>query len=270
MRQLLLILAAGMALICSPALAQTYQIGPGDSLAVQVFEEPDLDRTVRVAADGSVMLPLIGVVPVSNLSVKEAAAAITKLYAEDYLVSPQVSLKIQEFHSQRIEVLGAVKGPGVFFLTTGSTDLVNILAQAGGLLDGAGRFVLITQTNSENAEVPQRVDLHALLDQGNTELNVVVHGGDQVFIPKRNEIYVMGEVNKQGAILFDSGMSLLQAVSKAGGFSNTAALSRVQVIRVVDGKEEILRVDVKRIQAGAGRDVPLLPDDVITVPKSIF
>ena len=251
-------------------MAQTYQIGPGDVLEVMVFDEPDLSRTLRVTEDGSITLPLIGEVEVSGKRISAASEAIRVLYERDYLVDPQVSVKIQEFRSQRVEVLGAVKEPGVFYLTSGSSNLINILAQAGGPKEESGRFALIYRLGKDGALAPARIDLFALLDEGKIESNIAILGGDRIFLPSRNEIYVMGEVNKQGAVPYESELSLLQAISKAGGFAAGAALSRVQVIRVVDGKEQILRVDVKRIQSGNGRDVALFPDDVITVPKSIF
>lgn len=272
MRVVLAFLMLWCLLLVGGAGAQEYTVGPGDTLDVRVYEEEDLNRVVRVAEDGTVTLPLVGRFQVSGQTVTTINDVITKRLAADFLVNPQVTVNIVGFHSQRVEVLGAVKSPGVIFLT-GSSDLINILAQAGGLLEGSGRYVVLTRAGTNPTDAgfqTERVDLHALLDEGRSELNVPVRAGDRLFVPKSNEIYVMGEVNKQGAVPFESDMSLLQAISKAGGFLNTAATSRVQIIRVVDGKEQVLRVDVKRIQEGDGRDVPLLAEDIVTVPKSIF
>lgn len=254
------------------ASAEGYKVGPGDVLDIKVYEEPDLDRVVRVGDDGMVTLPLIGKVQVAGQELGPITDTISQRLQADYLVNPQVTIHIQEYRSSRVEVLGAVKSPGVIFLT-GPGDLINVLAQAGGLVEGAGRFVILTHGTTDPTTAgfnTERVDVHALLDEGRVELNLRIEGGDTVFVPRRNEIYVMGEVNKQGAVPFESDMSLLQAITKAGGFANSAALTRVQIVRVVDGKEQILRIDVKRIQEGKGRDVPLMPEDIVTVPKSIF
>lgn len=272
MRCLRLLLLICVALVSQVAVADGYRVGPRDVLDIKVYEEEDLDRVVRVSDDGTITLPLVGKLQVGGLEVDQLAELITTRLKADYLVDPQVTVHIQDYRSKRVEVLGAVKNPGVVFLT-GPGDLINVLAQAGGLLEGAGRFLLLTHGGDEAAVggiVTERVDVHALLDEGRFELNLPIAGGDKVFVPRRNEIYVMGEVNKQGAVPYDSNMSLLQAITKAGGFANSAAASRVQIVRVVDGKEQILRVDVKRIQEGEGRDIPLMPEDIVTVPKSIF
>lgn len=271
MRVLQLFLALLCVLFPPIALANGYVVGPGDVLDIRVYEEDDLNRVVRVADDGTITLPLIGKLAVSGKEPGAVADMVADGLRADYLINPQVTVHVQDFHSQRVEVLGAVKAPGVVVLS-GPSDLINVLAQAGGLVEGAGRYVLLTHGDDPSmaSNPTTSIDVHALLDEGRTELNVAVAGGDKVFVPRRNEIYVMGEVNKQGSVPYENEMSLLQAISKAGGFNNAAALSRVQIVRVVDGKEQILRVDVKRIQEGKGRDVPLLPDDIVTVPKSIF
>lgn len=252
--------------------AGEYLVGEGDVLEIRVFEEDDLGRVVRVAPDGTITLPLIGKLKVVGLSTGQTNELITEALKKDYLVNPQVTVHIQEYRSQRVEILGAVKTPGVIYLT-GRADLIFLLAQAGGITESAGRFLMLSRTGDVGSDkelelVP--VDLKALLSEGKSELNVSVKGGDKIFVPRSNEIYVMGEVNKQGSVPFEDNLSLLQALSKAGGFTPAAAPSRVQIIRVVDGKEQVFRIDVKRIQEGQARDVPLMPEDIVTVSRSIF
>lgn len=252
--------------------AGEYLVGEGDVLEIRVFEEDDLGRVVRIAPDGTITLPLIGKLKVAGLSTGQTNELITEALKKDYLVNPQVTVHIQEYRSQRVEVLGAVKTPGVVYLT-GRADLIFLLAQAGGVTETAGRFLMLSRAGEVSSGkdlelVP--VDLKALLSEGKSELNVSVKGGDKIFVPQSNEIYVMGEVNKQGSVPFEDNLSLLQAISKVGGFTAAAAPSKVQIIRVVDGKEQVFRVDVKRIQEGQARDVPLMPEDIVTVSRSIF
>ena len=93
-----------------------YALCPTDLIRVEVFQEPDLLKEVRVEGDGSIVLPLIGKVPVGGMTLSDAQDYIQYLYNKDYLVNPQVNLLILEYSERRVQVLGQVNRPGVVLI----------------------------------------------------------------------------------------------------------------------------------------------------------
>lgn len=108
-----------------------YRIGPLDLLEVTVFQVEDLNRTVRVNTSGKISLPLVGTIDAGGKTVSELESDIARRLEEDFLQSPQVSVFVKEFTSQRITVEGAVKQPGVYPIT-GRTSLLQAVAMAKG------------------------------------------------------------------------------------------------------------------------------------------
>ena len=94
------------------ASAQDYVIGQGDVLTITVYDNDDLATTARVSTQGSIRMPLIGQVEVAGLQVYEATKKISDLYADGYLIEPQVAVFIKEFRSRKATILGAVKKSG--------------------------------------------------------------------------------------------------------------------------------------------------------------
>lgn len=271
------------------ATAGDYRIGPGDEIHVLVFGEDDLTRTVPVASDGSVWLPLIGRVAVEGLTIREAEARIHDLYEKDYLKHPQVEVRMKAYRAQSVQLLGAVARPNIYELT-GPAQVLDILGRGGGVAERAGRYLLIiraedpTQAMAPQKEIeghspagravrsqtkPIRVDLQALL-KGDLSHNLPVRGGDVLFVPRAEEVYLLGEVQRPGALSFSEDLTLLQAITKAGGFSKVAQEKKVEVIRVEAGEQVKREFNVKRIAAGKEKDFLLKPEDLIVVPESIL
>lgn len=113
------------------SLGADYRLGPNDLLDVDVFNVPDLKRTVRVNSSGQVSLALVGNVRLAGLSAQQAEELIAAKYAGNYLQDPQVSVFIREFTIQRITIEGAVARPGIYPVT-GQVTLLRALALAGG------------------------------------------------------------------------------------------------------------------------------------------
>lgn len=109
-----------------------YRLGAQDLLKVSVFGVEELDRTVRVNADGQISMPLIGGVMAGGRSIPELEAELARRYGDGFLQQPQVSVFVEEYASQRITVAGAVEDPGIYPLT-GRTTLLQAIALADGL-----------------------------------------------------------------------------------------------------------------------------------------
>lgn len=112
-----------------------YQLSNNDSIGVEVFGEDDLKTAARLNSEGNVSLPLIGTVHLGGLTVTQATARITELYAKDYLVSPRVNVLLLGYAKRRFTVLGQVNRPGSYEMpetNPGGIDLLEAIAMAGG------------------------------------------------------------------------------------------------------------------------------------------
>ncbi len=109
-----------------------YRIGPLDVLDVTVFKVPDLAKIVQVADDGTINYPLVGEVRVAGQTAHELERQLTAKLSGKYLRSPQVTVLIKEYNSQRVTLIGSVKSTGVYALK-GETSLMQVLAMAGDI-----------------------------------------------------------------------------------------------------------------------------------------
>lgn len=142
------------AALASPA-AQDYRLGPLDVIEVSVFGVPELTRSVQVSSGGVISLPLVNEISVADRTVGELEREIERLLGEKYLRSPQVSIFVKDYTSQRITVEGAVNSPGVFPIS-GRTTLLQAIAMAKGpdrTADESGVIVFRTDGGSRTAAV---------------------------------------------------------------------------------------------------------------------
>lgn len=121
---------------------QAYKIGPLDVLEVSVFKVPELSKTVQVADSGTINLPLVGEVPAVGSTAQEIERDLTKRLGAKYLQSPQVTVYVKEFNSQRVTIEGAIKKPGVLPYR-GNATLLQMIAQAEGLTETSDSTVVI-------------------------------------------------------------------------------------------------------------------------------
>lgn len=264
------------ALPARPAAVEEYRIGPNDLLEIRVFELQQLDRTVRVAREGTISLPLLGEIKVGGLTPRHAEEAIARELRDRNLVKdPQVSVFVKEFISRRVFVQGAVYKPGIVDLL-GERTLLDVIGEAGGLNDRAGKSIFIVRPFGKDGEEERiQVDAERLVYQGDPAANVVVQPGDSILVPYQQvfHVYVNGAVSKPGPVEFKSGepITVLQAVTAAGGGNDRANEGRVQVIRRhADGTKQLFKVNLKRIKRGRDEDLLLQRDDIVVVPESFF
>jgi polysaccharide biosynthesis/export protein len=262
-----LLLAAVLAGV--PSTAQEYTIGPGDVLKITVWGQDDLSKDYPVTLDGRVPFPLIGSVQAAGLTTSELARLLRDLLEKDYLVNPQVIVAVKEYLSSKVQVFGEAEKPGLFYLT-GPTTLLELLSRAGGLSKTAGKDLVLVRKSSEPAgttsTVLLRLDVRKI-QAGNVKENILLQNGDMMFVPKASAFFVLGEVNKPGTFALDKEISLLEAVTLAGGFGGTAAPSGVKVLRRgPDGKQETISLD---LSGAVPRDkgFRLEDGDTVMVPK---
>ena len=230
-----------------------YTVGPHDVLTITSYDQPDLSGRFSVEADGTFTYPLIGRVKAGGLTLRQVEAQVKKqLQDGGFFNTPQLSVSIEQYKSQKVFIVGEVRSPGMYPLS-GDMRLVEVLARAGSTLPSAGGEAIIvhsatpgvsgptlpTQGDSPNVE---RVDLREL-QNGVFSLNVALRDGDTIFIPRAESVYVFGQVRNPGAYpLQQKDTTVLQALSLAGGITERGSTSRIQIIRVVSGQQKELSV----------------------------
>jgi polysaccharide export outer membrane protein len=256
------------------ATALDYQVGPGDVLEVAVFDNPELSRIATVQTNGSVSYPLLGEVQVAGLTVAEVRRKVTNLLAKDYLVNPQVEVKVREYQSQFISVVGEVNSPGRKPLR-GRTRLIDALTDAGGFTPRASGEVQITRAEGGfDGRRTLAVRFSAsgtpsLQDQINLELPL--RSGDIITASPKHFVTVDGEVMKPGRYAIEADLTVTGAVSLAGGLTRFGSANvKVRRTEPQSGQVTLIEVDLKDVRNGKKPDVPLLPNDVISVSRRVF
>lgn len=242
----------------------TYPLGPGDELHLVVVGEEEMSGTVRVAADGTIVIPYAGAVKVQDLTLDQATGAVTRLLGSTVLARPQVVLTVESYNARRVEVAGAVKEPGVYSLQKQRTTVKEVLVRAGGLEDlSSPRAHILRQVAGQQQVV--EIDLERIY-RGDLVADLEIRPGDHVYIPPAQSVFIDGQVQKPGAIAYRDGMTLTQAIAQASGTLGTARTSGVYILR---GDEKV-PVNLKRILRGEEADVSLRPSDRVYVPESAF
>jgi len=250
-----------------------YLIGPDDLLSISVLESTDLTREVRVAADGTIGLPMLAEhVHVAGLSLAQAEALLKKKYQEGGILNdPNISISLKELESKPVTVIGSVRQPGVFQVS-GQVRLMRLVSMAGGLSEDAGKTVQVIRENNSGAETVTEVKVEDLR-LGRTEANVAVRGGDTVNVVPAGSVYVIGAVNKPGRILLPSDTqetSVLNVLALASDLTRTAKPAHAVLIRKKNSSNEVeqIPVDLSKIRAQQEPDIPVRPNDVLFVPDS--
>jgi polysaccharide export outer membrane protein len=281
--------------------SEAYRLGPNDQVLVRVLDAEEIPlQPVRIDSLGNLNLPLVGRVAAAGLTVEELQNGLSERLGR-FLREPQVTVTLAEVRSQPVAVLGAVNKPGVHQIESPLT-LVEILSLAGGLREDAGHTIKITR-QAEYGAVPlagaradpsgrfsvSEVDVKEVLEARRPEDNIVIAPHDVISVPRAAMVYVIGEVQKSGGFVLEErqSVSVLQALSLAGGLTDVAEIRQARILRGGDGVAEAgdgagrgadgaksggerieIAVDLKSIMAGKSPDVALEPEDILFVPRS--
>ena len=231
-----------------PPEESSYIVGPQDVLTVTVFNEPQLSGQFRVDSDGQFNYPFLGRIAASGSTPRDIAALLKLKLADGYLRNPQVAVEVAQFRSQSVFVMGEVRTPGKY-IQSGPVTVIEALAQAGSTTLSAGNVVLILHPKEPSTSGPtlpdatdadiERVNLREI-QAGKLSQNVLVRDGDTIFVPKAERFYVIGQVKNPGSYVLEANMTVLQAISLAGGVSERGSNRRIRIIRVVDDKKREL------------------------------
>jgi polysaccharide biosynthesis/export protein len=242
------------------ASGQDYLVGPGDVLSITVYDNDDLKTKVRVASNGTIVMPLLGQVNVNKLSISAITEKLTRLLAGGYIVNPQVNVFVDEFRSKKVVILGNVRNPGLIELS-GPTTFLELVSKAGGFDKDAGDTATIKRKVDGKDDVIV-INLVSLVKGGDMSQNVQIGDEDTVYIASAGMCYVTGEVGQPGTYPCGEGATVLKLVTLAHGFNGKAAKSSINIVRMVNNKKNVLEK--------VSLDTLVMHNDVIVVPESFF
>ena len=257
--------------LASPAQFSAVMPAPitaGDSLNVSEFHTPEFHSEVRVAADGTVTLPLVGQVRVAGLDEQTAARAIEKALVDKHmLLHPMVSVTVTIYSGQDVSLLGEVARPGVYPFTL-HHRLLDLISAASGLTPTAGRLVNIF--HREDPKTPHPVVLDPAGTDSAGDHNPDLRPGDTVQVSRAGLVYVIGAVVRPGGFPVDpvQELTVVQALSLAWGPSQNAAKTKALLIREQNGGRTMISLNLKRMLHGKDPDQPIRDRDIVFVPDS--
>ena len=272
-------------------------IAGGDFLEINEFHTPEFRSAVRVAADGSVLLPLVGTIGLMGLSEQQASLRIDKALVDGgMLLHPQVSVVVVSAVGQDVSVMGEVTRPGIYSYGL-HHRLLDLIAAASGLSANAGRLVSVIHRNDPRTAYPvvlqpnfvasgvgmasPDTSLHSA-SVGRTGIGaqarsdaVVDHNpelapGDTVLVSRAGLAYVIGDVVRPGGFAVDpvQGLTVVQAISLAWGATPNAAATKAILIRDQAGGRTLTTLNLHRMIRGQDPDQPVKDRDILFVPDS--
>ena len=264
---------------------QGYTLGSGDIVRITVLDEPDLSGPFQVSSLERISYPFLGNINVKGMTVEDLNLYLTMKLMEDYLVNPIVTVSVESYKSKKVFIQGEVAQPGVYYLKEKS-GVLNLLLESGGTTKDASEEIVILRSTgspedgeSENFE-QIKINLKELLG-GDQKQNIPVQNGDIIFIANasggqfRTEgrfVNIMGEVKKPGNYDYRLGLTVLNAILEAGGFTEYAAKNKVRVIKKIGDSQKVVisKLDDLVKRGKFEEDVLLEPGDLVVVPQSLF
>ena len=241
---------------------QDYRLGAGDTIGVQVYQNPDLSVDARVSESGVISYPLVGSVQVGGLTIFEAEKKIgDSLRIGEFIKRPQVNIVLRQVRGNQVAVLGQVNRPGRFPLETFNTRASDMLAAAGGATV-TGDDVLIVTGQREGKPFRKVIDIPGLFLNAKSEDDILLAGGDTLFVNKASMFYIYGEAQRPGPYRIERGMTVMQALAQGGGPTVRGSRNRL-ILNRRDAVGNVVETVPKLTD-------PVRAEDVLYVRESLF
>ncbi len=267
-----------------------YRIGPGDVLDIEVLGEVNTQASSVVGPDGKIYFYLLPGIDVWGLTLTQARERVVQEMQKLVREQQPVSISLRRTESQRVWILGRLNKPGIYSMA-GPMTLLEALSEAGGPAP-AGAFASLSgpigvttgrAASDEAADLSRafiirqgrmlRVDFNRLLREGDMSQNVYLQPDDFIYLPSATigNVHVLGAVESPRALDYVNQLTLVQAVTQAGGtLRRNAHLSQVAIVRGSLAQPKVAVVDVTAILAGQAPDIALEPQDIVFVPYTPY
>ncbi|HKD06947.1 MAG TPA: polysaccharide biosynthesis/export family protein [Bryobacteraceae bacterium] len=267
-------------------LRPNYVLRAGDQILIRAFEMEEIsEKPFRIDGDGYLNLPVLGRIKAAGLTVERLESVLVDA-SKRYVRQPQISVTVVQFSSEPVFFVGAFKAPGIYPLG-GQRTLVEMISAVGGLTPTASRRLKLTR-RSEYGAIPLPnavplpdgsgssvdINLASLQNNVNPAEDILLQPFDVLSVDRAEMVYVMGEVSHNGGLDLQEkdSLSVTQALTMAGGFTVTANTKTAWILRPISNTSRRAQIplNMDRILKGQEIDKPLMPNDVLYVPKANF
>ena len=261
-----------------------YTLGPNDQIMIRAEEAQEInERPFRIDTEGFLNLPVYGRVRAAGLTIRQLTVELENRLRE-YIVQPHVYIQVTQFRGAPVFFEGLFLKPGIYTLQ-GRRTLVEMLAIVGGLLPNASRRIKVRRhleygaiplpgaiEDTERKTSSVEISFVSLRENVNPAEDIVLQPYDEVRVDRAEPVYVAGEVTRPGAIELGERdyLTVTQALTMSGGFTRDAKRADVRVLRPIlnTNRRADIPINLTGIYDGRINDFPLLPDDVLYIPRS--
>jgi len=264
----------------------SYRVGKGDIIELTVHGLPELNIDLEVSPEGTVTVPMVGQVQVLGRDL-HSVSELLKSSLTQYVRDPQPRVRVKHYEAHKVSVLGSVQKPGVYPLQRSDHNLSEMLAAAGGRTNSAGSDIYLIpaewgcshggtllRPTDELKKVTKEctgvsIDGEELLEGSNAHsLMLPIRAGDTIVIPSAGAVQVDGEVRRPASYPLSARTTVLGAIATAGGFTYSADVHTVEILREIHGgKKALLSLDLEDSTLAKGQDIRLKDGDIVRVPS---
>jgi len=247
-------------------VARDPQLTNGDLIDIKIFGQPEYAPPVRIGADGTVLLPLIGVTSLNHLTITAAEKLIeAKLSEAGMYQDPQVTIQVTDGPNATVTVVGEAHG---VIPVVGSRRLLDVIAGAGGIPPTASHVITI---NRPGELQPLVIDLGTNPAQS-AFADIPVFPGDTIVVSRIGVVYLLGSFKSQGAVPLNTNtpLTLMEATALGGGLAFDAKYSDLRIIRTVGDQRTVLKLNAMDVMHGKVPDPVLQANDILFMPNSFL
>ncbi len=246
-----------------------YTVGADDILEINVLQPEKLTITATVSPDGAITFPYIGNVLVKGMSLNQVQEEIQTKLSDGYMKYPLISVILKESRSRKFFVYGDVNKPGAYSMEQ-NTSVLKAISIAGGFSKNSpsSKVEVLRPRKNEAGYEKMDIDIKAVM-KGDAQSDITIFPGDTIIVSE-GKFFVYGDVNKPGVYSMEDRITVLKAISLAGGFSKNASNSKVKILRQKESGEgqDSVDVDIKdALKGNPGADIILLAADTVIVSE---
>ena len=248
-----------------------YALGSADTISINLTDTDDLDGSYIIGPNGDIDLPFVGKINIENLTLietKKKLISVLKKYYKNY----DLQIKIEEFNSSKVYILGAVKNQLTINLNQKPIKLIDAAIQANYNPNSADKNYGNKGLLRRNNQV-YKIDINKIFQSTDTKENFYLKKNDVLFVDRNSEaLHIFGEVTKPGVYFPNMDYSLTELISSAGMNKLTANASKVYVIREDYNsflKINVFKLDIRNpINLVLGKRFMLQPKDIVFIPPT--
>ncbi len=250
-----------------------YALGSSDVISINLTDTDDIDGSYIIGPNGNIDLPFVGKLKLNNLSLRDAKKNIFDTLS-NYYKNPDLQIKIEQFNSSKIYILGAVRNQKTIDLDQKPIKLIDAAIQANYNPNAQDKLYGSKGLLRRDNKV-YKININNIFESLNVKDNFYLKKNDVLFVDRNSDaLHVFGEVTKPGVYFPNKNYSLTELISTAGLNQLTANASRVYVIRENYNKfleVNVFQLDIKNpVNLVLGKRFLLHPKDIIFIPPGNF